>query len=102
MKLLTRRSHLYFITLLLICAPTLKAQIFEIPLASQAAEKQQLKRPQTGMSTAEVKAQFGEPHSASQAVGTPPISRWVYQDFYVFFEYDHVIHSVLKHHPKNL
>lgn len=28
------------------------------------------------------------------AVGQPPITRWVYPDFVVFFEYSHVIHAV--------
>ena len=34
--------------------------------------------------------------SIEAAVGEPPISRWVYADFVVFFEYDRVIHAVIK------
>ena len=29
------------------------------------------------------------------AVGKPPISRWEYPGFVVYFEHDHVIHSVV-------
>jgi hypothetical protein len=28
-------------------------------------------------------------------VGDPPISRWVYDHFTVYFEYDKVLHSVV-------
>lgn len=47
-----------------------------------------------------VRAQFGEPAQALAAVGggdprTPPITRWVYTDFTVYFENDHVVNAVL-------
>ena len=29
----------------------------------------------------------------------PPITRWVYPTFVVYFEYNHVVHSVIKAHP---
>ncbi len=53
-------------------------------------------RPSRGMTQASVQSRFGEPVSRIAAVGDPPISRWHYQDFIVYFEYDRVIHSVLK------
>jgi len=34
--------------------------------------------------------------SKKAAVGDPPISRWEYADFTVYFEYDRVVHAVLK------
>lgn len=37
---------------------------------------------------------FGAPNEKKAAVGEPPISRWVYNDFTVYFEKDRVIHSV--------
>ena len=43
---------------------------------------------------ASVEARFGPPATRSSAVGQPPITRWDYPDFTVFFEYDHVVHSV--------
>lgn len=52
--------------------------------------------PTRGMTQASVESKFGTPESRQEAVGDPPISRWEYQGFVVFFEYDRVIHSVKK------
>jgi hypothetical protein len=35
-------------------------------------------------------------------VGQPPITRWDYREFSVYFEYDHVINSVRHHQPRHL
>ena len=43
----------------------------------------------------QVASKFGDPSSKVAAVGTPPISRWEYPGFVVYFERDHVIHSVV-------
>lgn len=51
-------------------------------------------KPTRGMTQERVRANFGEPNSTVAAVGDPPISRWNYANFVVFFEYDKVIHSV--------
>ena len=51
-------------------------------------------RPDRGVTMASVEAQFGAPSERVAAVGEPPISRWVYPGFTVFFEYDRVIHAV--------
>ena len=53
-------------------------------------------KPSRGMTQASVEAKFGQPGSREEAVGDPPISRWEYADFVVFFEYDRVIHAVSK------
>ena len=53
-------------------------------------------RPTRGMTAASVESRFGAPAAKVAAVGDPPISRWEYQDFVVFFEYDRVIHAVVK------
>ncbi|MDJ0917283.1 MAG: hypothetical protein QNJ05_05920 [Woeseiaceae bacterium] len=53
-------------------------------------------RPTRGMSEASVEAKFGSPKSKQAAVGEPPISRWEYDGFVVYFEYDKVIHAVVK------
>lgn len=53
-------------------------------------------RPTQGMSMTQVEQKYGAPESKVAAVGEPPISRWVYPEFSVFFEYDKVIHSVVK------
>ncbi len=51
-------------------------------------------RPARGSSMASVEGRFGVPASRSGAVGEPPITRWDYADFVVFFEYNHVVHTV--------
>ena len=53
-------------------------------------------RPTRGMSQDTVTSQYGEPSEKQAAVGEPPISRWVYDDFIVYFEFDRVIHAVIK------
>ena len=53
-------------------------------------------RPMRGTTQAQVEAKYGSPVSKKAAVGDPPISSWEYQDFTVYFEYDRVIHAVLK------
>ena len=53
-------------------------------------------RPTRGMTQARVESRYGSPLSITAPVGEPPISRWEYQDFVVFFEYDRVIHAVVK------
>ena len=53
-------------------------------------------RPTRGMTRARVEATYGSPENRVAAVGDPPISRWEYAEFVVFFEYDRVIHAVTK------
>ena len=50
--------------------------------------------PSRGASMETVTAQYGEPLDRTSAVGQPPITRWNYENFTVYFEYDLVIHSV--------
>ncbi|MBT8088216.1 MAG: hypothetical protein KJO46_09275 [Gammaproteobacteria bacterium] len=53
-------------------------------------------RPSRGMSQASVQSRYGSPTAVKAPVGNPPITRWEYQDFVVYFEYDKVIHAVTK------
>jgi hypothetical protein len=50
--------------------------------------------PQRGALMSTVEASFGEPRERHAAVGQPPITRWDYDGFTVYFEYNHVIHAV--------
>ena len=52
-------------------------------------------RPHRGMTMQAVEAKFGAPEARHEAVGEPPISRWDYHGFRVFFEKDRVIHAVV-------
>jgi len=51
-------------------------------------------KPKRGITMTQVQAKFGAPVSKHDAVGKPPITRWDYQGFSVFFEHDRVIDSV--------
>lgn len=58
-----------------------------------------MQTPTRGMSKQSVRASFGNPRTTSPAVGDPPISRWDYEGFHVFFEYDLVLHAVIPNRP---
>lgn len=51
-------------------------------------------RPASGMTMDQVVAGWGEPRERHAAVGDPPITRWDYDGFAVYFEYSRVIHAV--------
>jgi hypothetical protein len=50
--------------------------------------------PPRGISMAQVEQRYGAPAERLAAVGQPPITRWVYPSFVVFFEGSTVIHAV--------
>lgn len=50
--------------------------------------------PERGQRMQAVEAAFGAPSQRYPAVGRPPISRWDYPGFVVYFENDRVIHAV--------
>jgi hypothetical protein len=54
-------------------------------------------RPKAGMSMSRVESTFGAPSQRHSAIGEPPITRWDYPGFSVYFEHDIVIHSVARH-----
>lgn len=50
--------------------------------------------PRRGTPMERVRERLGSPEATRDAVGDPPITRWEYDEFTVFFEHEHVIHSV--------
>lgn len=50
--------------------------------------------PARGSNMQAVEARFGAPASKAAAVGVPPITRWDYAGFSVYFENSIVIHAV--------
>ena len=50
--------------------------------------------PDRGLTMAAVEKRYGAPTDRLAAIGKPPITRWVYPSFVVYFEYNLVIHSV--------
>ncbi len=56
--------------------------------------------PKRGLTMGDVEKSFGAPATRHPAVGggsprQPPITRWDYNGFSVFFEHDRVIHAVV-------
>jgi hypothetical protein len=60
-----------------------------------AVKESDVATPTRGMTMDQVATKFGTPVTKVPAVGKPPISRWEYPGFVVYFEADHVIHSVV-------
>lgn len=73
------------------------AEEVAVPVGQQG--QQNVQTPARGLDKSSVVARYGEPSSRKPPVGDPPISRWVYNDYTVYFEHDYVIHSV--RHPAN-
>ena len=77
------------------------AEVLEMPDAEQASppgDAMSFTLPGRGMTKEQVEERFGSPKEKEQPVGEPPITRWIYGDFTVYFEYDIVLHSVLHTH----
>lgn len=75
---------------------TASADTLQMGGTDNAQRFEQAGKPSRGMTQARVEAEFGTPSSRDAAIGDPPITRWDYPGFAVFFEYDRVIHSVVK------
>ena len=63
-------------------------------MVSQQAANHPTAKPRRGMEMSHVESQFGFPVQNMTPAGTPPIARWIYKDFTVYFERQYVIHSV--------
>lgn len=89
-----RKRLILTATLLLGAASGVPADTLVIDNVRQSAG---LERPARGDSMAQVEARFGTPEQIVPAVGEPPITRWVYPVFTVYFEGDRVLHAVVRH-----
>lgn len=72
----------------------------DVLLIERVHAEQAATLPARGQRMAAVRVSFGEPQQALAAVGgssaqRPPITRWVYPQFTVYFENDHVVNAVL-------
>lgn len=90
-------STLLLVAALSSIAPLLSADVLLLNAIEQAPANSSdgLLRPRTGQSMNSVRAQFGTPAQELPWVGEPPISRWVYADFTVYFENEYVINTVV-------
>lgn len=96
-----RPSHISLIAILLAAGSTAaNGDVVQVPPATPEDEvtqpAQHMDLPVRGMNMQQVEARFGTPLEKIAAVGKPPISRWVYPDYTVYFEHQYVLHVVLK------
>ncbi|MDQ2068266.1 hypothetical protein [Natronospira bacteriovora] len=59
-------------------------------------EQRSVAVPTRGMTMDNVRDVYGEPRDVRGPVGDPPITRWDYRDFSVYFEHHLVLHSVIR------
>ena len=100
---------------LLFASPAILAEVLNMP-EDQYSEDVELDAsemgpavatPHKGAAMKAVLKQFGEPVKKYRTVGgaskrQPPITRWDYPDFYVFFEYSHVVRAVVPGRPPKI
>ncbi|ENO13744.2 hypothetical protein J057_20150 [Marinobacter nanhaiticus D15-8W] len=72
------------------------AEQLKTPVMQQGADRATVQMPRHGQTQEQVRASFGQPQGVKGPVGNPPITQWFYEEFVVYFEYDHVIHAVMK------
>jgi hypothetical protein len=94
------------LALLLGLAATAQADVLALP-ESRPAVAPDTSKPAKGMTQTAVLKQYGQPSQKHKPFGgssrqQPPITRWDYPGFVVFFEYDHVIDAVIPGSPPTL
>lgn len=67
----------------------------DVLLVDSIQSAPQIQTPRNGLTMAQVRQQYGNPASEIPAVGEPPISRWEYNGYSVFFENDLALHTVI-------
>lgn len=80
--------------LLVLLALSLSAAAGADELKLSQPQSQAGAQPTRGMSMERVEALYGTPARRAPAVGEPPITRWEYPGFVVFFEHHLVLHTV--------
>jgi len=67
----------------------------DVLLIEEVRQSERMNLPVNGVSKDKVRATFGDPVQEHAAVGDPPITRWTYDNWSVYFEYDLVLFTVL-------
>jgi len=84
------------LVLVVLSAFTLPGASFaDVLLIEEVRQADRMDVPNNGMTKTDVRARFGEPVKTHSAVGDPPIARWEYGRWSVYFEYDIVLFTVL-------
>lgn len=85
----------FLVAAFVVCAaPLVSAEIISVD-GNMSVRNTAVDRPARGSTMQSVESHFGAPTAKHAAVGKPPITRWDYPTFSVFFENDRVIHAVV-------
>ncbi len=68
----------------------------DLRTVEHAYQRSGIEAPARGVYKEQVESRFGRPIRIEGPVGQPPISWWEYEQYYVYFEHDRVLHTVLK------
>jgi hypothetical protein len=92
-------AHNKFIFAVIFCIASFSASadvlLIDVIDKEPANNASGLLRPTNGQSMEQVKSKYGEPAKIYPTIGEPPITRWNFEKFAVYFEYNLVIHSVV-------
>lgn len=94
---LMHKLAISILSLISLAAVTLhvNAQVVKMPNSNSAQVVTHSNMPVRGLTKGQVESQFGAPSSRQGPTGIPAIYRWDYESYSVFFENNHVIHSVV-------
>ena len=67
----------------------------DVLLIEEVRQSERMTLPANGTDKDGVRSQFGAPQQTHSPVGDPPITRWDYDGWSVYFEYDLVLFTVL-------
>lgn len=91
------KTKIFLATMLLGLAVNAQVSVDTLLIDEIAAHSaEQSEWPSAGLSMSNVEATYGQPLRKFDAVGSPPITRWEYAEYIVYFEHQTVLHSVRK------
>jgi hypothetical protein len=92
---MVRRSIFILLAAMAFSAPVVSADTLLVDGLDQSTESGS-ENPNRGLTMDKVESTWGQPESKHSPVGDPPITRWEYSNFIVYFENQNVIHTVQK------
>jgi hypothetical protein len=101
------KTALFSCCILTLGLATARADNIVAPANTQAATPMPAELPHKGETMSQVLRHFGQPQVRHKPAGGdtpkhPPITRWDYPGFSVFFEHTHVVDAVVPGHPPHI
>ncbi|MFO7857693.1 MAG: hypothetical protein R6V11_02100 [Ectothiorhodospiraceae bacterium] len=90
------RLNASVLALVLITSTAAGAASAETLLINAVEDQEAAELPDRGVSKDQVREQYGQPAERHDAVGEPPITRWDYDDYSLYFEHDRLLHTVAR------